>query len=441
MSADTATGTDAGSREMEAIRASHSKGGRGSSLAQLMVRAQVRGLTALIITLLRIAKRFGPRPIAIPDTGATILLTGTFHSENWVRSHIAPLAMSRRCARVLMVATSEVPSVEKVEAIYPPAWLRRSVGRVPARLLVFAWVAIRTRPHIIGAFHLLFNGLFASLLARCIGARAMYFCVGGPAEMLAGGLWSENRFFERLPAPDLTVERWLIEAVGANHLVITMGNRAVDFFRQRGVTSPIHVVPGGISPERFRRLPGEWSYDAILVGRLARIKRIDLFIRAIGHVARTRPGVKAVIVGDGALGEELQALARELGLSANITFAGHQSDVGHWLRQSRVFLLTSDSEGLALSLMEAMICGLPAVVSDVGDLGDLVVDGVNGYLVASREAEAFGQRLNALLNDASTYTAFSDAARASSRRYETSETARLWDDLLQMDSPAATGQA
>ena len=54
-----------------------------------------------------------------------------------------------------------------------------------------------------------------------------------------------------------------------------------------------------------------------------------------------------------------------------MSFVGHQEDVAAWLSKSRVFVLTSDSEGLSLSMMEAMMCGLPAVVSDVGDLGDL----------------------------------------------------------------------
>jgi glycosyltransferase involved in cell wall biosynthesis len=340
-----------------------------------------------------------------------------------------------------MVATSPVPPVEGVEAIYPPTWLRRCIGRVPARLLVFAWVAVRTRPHVIGAFHLLFNGLFASLLARCLGARSMYFCVGGPAEMLSGGIWSENRFFERLPSPDPTVERWLIEAVGTNDLVITMGTRAVEFFRKHGVTTAIHVVPGGIDPKRFDGSGKVATYDAILVGRLARIKRIDLFIRAIDRLSRTRPDVRALIVGDGALAGELKALVVELGLTERVIFAGHQQDVAPWLRQSKVFVLTSDSEGLALSLMEAMMCGLPAVVSDVGDLGDLVADGVNGYLVPSREADAFAARLSTVLSDPSTYSSFASAARDSARRFETAETIRLWDRVLPMDAAEVTESA
>ncbi len=402
------------------------------------VRIQIRCVTAAFILLLRAARRLGPHPRPIPPEGADILLTGTFHSDNWVRAHIAPLAASRHCARIRIVATAAVPVVPKVEAIYPPSWLTRTIGQAGARLVVFAWVAVRSRPHVIAAFHLLFNGLTAALLARCVGARSMYFCVGGPAEVLYGGIWSENRFFQRLRRPDALVEQWLLEGVAAQHIVITMGTRAEQFFRSRGIATAIHVVPGGIDPDRFPPSSVEATYDAILVGRLSPIKRIDLFIRAVAELAAVRPDVKAVIVGDGPLRDEMRALAAAMGLMRNITFAGKQSDVGAWLRRSRVFVLTSDSEGLALSLMEAMMSGLPAVVSDVGDLPDLVTDDVNGYLVRDRTPQAFSTRIAALLRNDSTYRRVAAAARGAARRYETAETVRLWDTVLQAEGrPAA----
>ena len=101
-----------------------------------------------------------------------------------------------------------------------------------------------------------------------------------------------------------------------------------------------------------------------------------------------------------------------------------------WLRKGRVFALTSDSEGLSLALMEAMLCGLPAVVSDVGDLPELVEHGVNGYLVAERTPEAFAGPLAELLSDAARLARFSQAARAAALRYDVRETARRWDDLF-----------
>ena len=62
------------------------------------------------------------------------------------------------------------------------------VGGTPARLLTFAWLALRERPHVLGGFHLLLNGLVTQLLARLCGARSLYFCGGGPTEVLDGGV-------------------------------------------------------------------------------------------------------------------------------------------------------------------------------------------------------------------------------------------------------------
>ena len=145
-----------------------------------------------------------------------------------------------------------------------------------------------------------------------------------------------------------------------------------------------HVVSGGIDPHRFHpaaaTLP---EFDLIVTCRLVPVKRIDLFLRAVHCLVSDLPNVRAVIVGEGPLREALEGQARELGIEKNVTFVGQQAAVEDWLRRSRIFVLTSDSEGLSLSLMEAMMSGLPAVVSAVGDLGDLV-DGWRQWLSRPR---------------------------------------------------------
>ena len=94
-----------------------------------------------------------------------MLLTGTFYSENWLLAHVRPLAFSKRCSRLLLVTTYPVPDLPGVQAIYPARWLQRVVGRVPSRMLTFAWVAIWRRPDIVGGFHLLLNGMLSALLS------------------------------------------------------------------------------------------------------------------------------------------------------------------------------------------------------------------------------------------------------------------------------------
>jgi glycosyltransferase involved in cell wall biosynthesis len=140
--------------------------------------------------------------------------------------------------------------------------------------------------------------------------------------------------------------------------------------------------------------------------------------------------VSAVIVGDGQMRTSLEMMTRELGIADNVRFVGHQANVETWLQDSKVFVLTSDSEGLSLALIEAMLCGVPAVVSHVGDLGDLVDEGVNGHLIRERLALVFAARVLELLQDNERRQRFSRAARSAAVRFDIEVCAQAWDRVL-----------
>ncbi len=395
-----------------------------------IMRRIVRSFMLVYAGATALAGVVGRRPRALPAEGADILLTGAFYSNNWIHSHLLPLARSERCRRLRVVSTFEIDALPKVELITPPRWLRRIAGDTGARLLTFIGVAIRTRPDIVGGFHLLINGLLAAFVARLVGARSLYFCVGGPAEVLDGGLSSENRLFERLEVPDPVVERRLLHALDRFDWIITMGTRARRFFAERGVRASCHVISGGLNAVRYFPATETPRADFIFVGRLVPIKRVDLFLDAIRQIANTRPGVSAIVVGDGKELPALQAQATRLGIGANVQFVGQRADIERWLRDARVFVMTSDSEGLSLALIEAMLCGLPAVVSDVGDLGDLVDDGVNGFLVQERTGAAFAKKMMEIIGDDVRRAGFARAARSGAERFELSSCVKLWDETL-----------
>lgn len=257
----------------------------------------------------------------------------------------------------------------------------------------------------------------------------MYFCVGGPPEVVDGAVWAGGPF-ANMETPDAVVERRLLRAVAACGTVITMGTRAAAFFREKGVQTDFRVVSGGIDSKAFLPATTRPSIDLIFTGRLVDIKRIDVFLEAVKHVARQLPDVRAVVVGDGQMRHALTQLAGDLGISHCVSFVGHQRDVGDWLRKSKLFVLTSDSEGLSLAMMEAMTCGLPAVVSNVGDLADMVEDGVNGYLVPRRSPETFAERIVELLRDEQKLAGLSRAARRTAFQHETASVMRQWDEIL-----------
>lgn len=393
------------------------------------MRVLVRAVLAGHAVLLGLVTRFG-RSVREPDSGGVdILLTGTFHSANWIKAHIAPLAGARRCRSITIVGSADVTGVPKVSVVAVPAWLPRVIGAVPARLLTFWIIALRRRPHVVGGFHLLVNGLAVPVIARSCGARAWYFCVGGPREALDGGVHQENPYFARIGTPDAVIERRLLDAVRACDLVVTMGTSAAAYFTAHGARR-CEVISGGIEAGRFQRNGVAPTYDLLVAARLVPIKRLDRFVDVVRLLATRRRDFRAAIVGDGPLRDELEEQCARLGLQAHLTFAGQQTDVGAWLARGRIFMLTSESEGLALAIMEAMTCGLPVVAPRIGDLADLVEDGVNGFLVAEPDISLLADAVEQLLDDPAQLARFCAAAERTARRYHLPAAIEKWDSVL-----------
>lgn len=398
----------------------------------LIIHALIRAGLVFYNALLKIARAVRSTSRQPASGGSHVLLTGTFKSEAWVEHHLRPLAVSSGCRKVTIVATNPVPPLARVTVVEPPRWLVACLGSAGSRLIVFALVALRERPEIVGGFHLLFNGLAAALVAPIVGAKSMYFCVGGPAEVLDGGILAENRLFNALRTPDPVIERLLVRAVRTFDVIITMGTGARSFFRDRGVTTDIHVIPGGLDLALHRPSSDPASADVIFVGRLAPIKRPKLLLDAIAAARSRLGGLSATIVGDGPLRAELEEHARALGLGDAVTFTGHRSDAIALLARARVFMLTSQSEGVSLSLMESLACGVPGIVAHVGDLPDVLVDGVNGFLVDGHEPRHYADRLVQLLSDEPLRRRFGAAARRSAEAYGVEATTRRWESVLRI---------
>jgi 1,2-diacylglycerol 3-alpha-glucosyltransferase len=206
------------------------------------------------------------------------------------------------------------------------------------------------------------------------------------------------------------------------------------FWRERGVTVPIHVVPRSVDPKVFARQDGADPFEAkrggrlLVVGRHTREKSIDRLIRIFArHVAPRSPHATLTLVGDGPEHDNLKALARELGVGDRTFFPGEfaVTEMARFYRHADLFLYASQSETYGQVVSEALWCGLPAVVfADGMGVSDQVEDGVTGGLIEpgprEREAdEAFGARvLHLLENDAERHLLSLQAAARTRARVE-----------------------
>ena len=109
---------------------------------------------------------------------------------------------------------------------------------------------------------------------------------------------------------------------------------------------------------------------------------------AVRIVVDKLPGFHLDIVGDGPAGDDLKHVCGELSLFDHVHFHGMREDVPNLLESADLFVLSSVSEGISLTLLEAMASGLPIVATDVGGNREVVNDGLTGRLVPSRDPQA-----------------------------------------------------
>jgi glycosyltransferase involved in cell wall biosynthesis len=208
-------------------------------------------------------------------------------------------------------------------------------------------------------------------------------------------------------------------AFGASHAII-VNSAQVQHYIEREYHAPperIAVIPNAIDLDRFRPQARQAGPPHIVtVGRMVTQKNPLLFVAAAAALRAQSPAARFTLIGDGPLRGEVAAAVRAAGLEDACVLAGERGDVPQLLGQADLFWLTSDWEGLPNALIEALACGLPAVVTDVGGVRDLVRDGQEGFLIAAGDRAALVARSQAILSDGELHARMRAAAR---RRAET----------------------
>lgn len=174
---------------------------------------------------------------------------------------------------------------------------------------------------------------------------------------------------------------------------------------------PVETLHYGLDPaamERWRGAPDGVRAElgipadapmAVTVANFKLHKGHEFLLEAARRVRRLVPGVRFVLVGTGALQEDLQRRARQLGLEESVVFAGFREDAPRVAAAGDVFVLPSLYEGLSIALVEAMALGRPSVVTAVGGQPEVIEDGVHGLLVQPRDPSSLARAVATLLLD------------------------------------------
>lgn len=274
------------------------------------------------------------------------------------------------------------------------------------------------------------DGACAYTLHRGVQVRALFSQGGGRLSRIAGKIWRLRRMMKQHPdaafvamLPYETLYTHLAGIGLKNKKVYSLRNdpasmktrldgviwkyiypradrivfqtrQAMDFFadrvRKKGVViaNPLHEALPPVHSGARRR-------EIVSVARLSPQKNFPLLLRAYARVYARHPEWRLRIYGEGPLAGELKALCGTLRIGEAVEFCGFADDVAHRIRQSGLFVLASDYEGISNAMLEALAMGLPCVCTDcpVGGARMFIQDGVNGFLTPVGDEERLAQAM------------------------------------------------
>jgi glycosyltransferase involved in cell wall biosynthesis len=185
--------------------------------------------------------------------------------------------------------------------------------------------------------------------------------------------------------------------------VVLQTKQSMKFF-PKAVRKKSVIMSNPLNPEFLdRKYTGTRDDLIVTVGRLDDNKNQAMLIHAFARIATEFPNMKLVIYGDGECMSELEDLVRAKNLADRITLPGSITDVPEHICRARIFALTSNTEGMPNTIMEAMALGLAVVSTDCpcGGPAQLIEDGENGLLVPVGDAYALADAFRRILNDSS----------------------------------------
>lgn len=171
------------------------------------------------------------------------------------------------------------------------------------------------------------------------------------------------------------------------------------------------------------------SYDLITTSNLSPGKRIQDTIEAVYILKNRGINLSFIILGDGNQKDFLKNTIKKFGLENNIKLIGHQNNVTDYLKKSRIFVQASESEGLSISLIEAMALGIVPVATRAGSEEDIIEDGKNGFLVNIGQPSEIADAIEKL-NDKKVYETISRNLESNRNSFKIDAAIRVAEKII-----------
>jgi len=230
---------------------------------------------------------------------------------------------------------------------------------------------------------------------------------GGSMSELEGALGIFTNLYER------SVGKWILRT--SNHLTAVS---QVVMKHAETLGAPrwkISVIPNAVDVQEFNPRPHVGKKQGVtvaFVGRLLSNKGPQFLVEAAPAIVREFSPVRFLIVGEGPMLNHLRERVSKLGLNKQFDFLGMVPSVAQFLRNCDIYVRPSLSEGMPLTILEAMACGLPTVASDVAGTSEIVCPGKTGFLIEPKNTGQLAFYILKLLKDEKLRSSMGRTARS-----------------------------
>jgi glycosyltransferase involved in cell wall biosynthesis len=263
-----------------------------------------------------------------------------------------------------------------------------AAGRLPGAVWRFYRLLNQLRPDVVH-LHNPTPTNFASLAAKAAQVR----CVVSTRHSLVGK--PRRRVTERKYAFSARFCDWIVGICDATVMNLKEAHPSQSTKMVRVYNGILPIVR--VAEEAW---PAKQGFTLVYVGRLAAVKNLGFLLDALCGALRIEPNLRLWLVGDGSERQVLEELARKSGVASKVTFWGEQIDPAPFFSAADAFIMSSTSEGLPISLLQAFSIGLPAIVTDVGGMAEAVRLANAGLTVSKTDPASMSEAILRLAGNA-----------------------------------------
>ena len=170
----------------------------------------------------------------------------------------------------------------------------------------------------------------------------------------------------------------------------------------------------------------------VSVGRLAPQKNQKLLIDSFNDVLKKHPEYSLYIYGDGSLKQQLETQIIELGLEKKVFLPGNKPNVHKEIADAKIFVLSSDYEGLSNALLEAMMMGFPCVSTECAGADEYIINGENGMLVPLQDKDAMINAINYIIENQDIAFEMGEKAKRSVSKCSVEFIMKEWNKIIEL---------